>query len=160
MQITKQKLEKIFAGGILDPKDLTADEKKWLYAVMQQQGMSMSTAYIRFFSKGFSPWELLGVSQLRESFLITSPCCVDNHNTEEKGSRGYGYVLTLAKDYDDSKFYDIVTNLKMGVKLCEYMAEKGMLSPTTVRTRFKANDWKPWELMGVIKVLQDAIQPQ
>lgn len=153
----KQIFEKIISGGVLDVKDMTADEKKALYACMQEYGMPGSTAYLRFFSKGFSPWELFGVAKLKNVFLATTPCCVDDNGIEDSGSRGYGYVLTLAQGYDDSKFYEVVTDLKMGVRLCNFMADRGMTSQTTVRNRFKANDWKPWEIKGIESILSDFI---
>lgn len=152
--MAKQNLKKILDGEILGANELTAEEKKCLYDVMKEHGMSNSTTYLRFFSKGFSQWELLGVAKLRDEFLQTTPCCVDDKGTEDPGSRGYGYVLTLAQDYDDSKFYDMVTALKMGVKLCEFMASRGMASTTTVRTRFRSNNWKPWEIKGVASILK------
>lgn len=152
--MTKQIFDKILMGGVLDPKDLTADEKKDLYATLSEYGMPSSTVYARFFDKGFSKWEILGVTKLREEFLLTS-VCTDGGAVEEEGSRGYGYVISLSPDYDDSMFYDVVTRLKTGKALCEFMAERGMASQMTVRTRFKANDWKPWELKGIKAIIDE-----
>lgn len=152
--MTKQTFKKILSGGVLSSKEVSAEDKKVIYDTMKQYGMSESTAYLRFFDKGFRQWELLGVTKLRQEFLLTTPTYKQNGENdsevvEEDGTRGYGYVISLEEGYDDSKFYDLVTNLKMGYRLCEFMAERGMSSATTTRTRFKANDWKPWELMGI-----------
>ena len=151
--MTKQIFEKILSGGTLDPKDLTAEEKKYLNAVMNRYGMPQSTSYCRFFDKGFSIWEICGVSKLKEEFLSMAVPMKDG--SEEEGTRGYGYVLTLEPGYDDSKFYDIISQLRIGVKLCNFMAERGMTSQMTVRTRFKANDWKPWELKGIRSIIEE-----
>lgn len=152
--MTKQIFEKILSGGTLDSKDLTVEEKKHLLAVMSQYGMPISTSYSRFFDKGFSQWEICGVSKLKEEFLSMAIPSKEDGDDEE-GTRGYGYVLTLEPGYDDSKFYDIICQLKMGVKLCDFMAERGMASQMTVRTRFKANDWKPWEVKGIRSIIDD-----
>lgn len=153
--MTKKILKKICAGTALDVNDMTPDEKKELYSHLLTYGMPMSTSYHRLFEIGFRPWQIMGVSRIRDEFLATNTCCLDDNGTEDHGSRGYGYVLTLSDSYDDSKFYDMVTDLKMGAKLCDYMAEKGMDSQMTVRTRFKANDWKPWELKGIKSILEE-----
>lgn len=153
--MTKQIWRKIKEGGVLDATDLTAEEKKALYAVMERFGLPKATCYSRFFDKGFSPWEIKGVSKIKEEFLLSEVCNTDNDKSGEDGSRGYGYVLELAPDYDDSKFYELVTNLKIGVKLCEVMSSLGMTSQMTVRTRFRSNDWKPWELRGIGAILDE-----
>lgn len=156
-RMTKQIFEKILSGGVLLPNDLTADEKKVLNAVMAKYGMPQSTSYVRFFDKGFSQWEILGVSTLCKEFLLTSVCTSDGE-TEEEGSRGYGLVISMSSDYDDSQFYDIVTRMKMGKMLCQFMADRGMASQTTVRNRFKDNDWKPWELKGVKAIIDELFE--
>ena len=46
----------------------------------------------------------------------------------------------------------------MGAKLCDYMAQFGMASQMTVRTRFRANDWKQWELFGVGNIIEEYIK--
>lgn len=152
--MNKQVWRKIIAGRCLSPKDLTADEKKQLYELMSGYDMPVSSAYRRFFEKGFDAWELCGVSQIKDEFLITSACDTDCGGNGEEGTRGYGYVQTLSPDYDGAHFYDLVTSLKMGVRLCDYMAERGMASQATVRNRFKADDWKAWERMGVANILR------
>lgn len=153
--MTKKIVEKILSGRVLEAKDMTAEEKKLLYAHMATYGLPMSTCYHRFFEIGFAQWEIMGISHIREEFLVSNKCCVDDNGTEDEGSRGYGYVLTLDPSYDDSQFYSMVSDLKIGVKLCDYMAERGMASQTTVRTRFKANDWKEWELRGIKNILDE-----
>lgn len=152
--MTKQIFEKIRRGETLDVKDLTAEEKKRLYDIMGQYGMPSSTAYSRFFERGFRKWEIFGVTKIQEMFLLAASPTTDGVK-EDKDNRGYGYVLSMADGYDASKFYDVLTNLKMGAKLCDYMAQYGMASQMTVRTRFRANDWKHWELVGVGHIIDE-----
>jgi len=144
---------KIKDCGVLEATDLTADEKKILYAVMAKYGMPQSSCYRRFFEKGFDNWEIDGISKIKNEFLLSVPCETDNEKDGEAGTRGYGYVLSLMPDYDESKFYQLVTQLKIGVSLIDFMAQRGMASQMTVRTRFKASDWKSWENVGIAYIL-------
>lgn len=155
--MTKNIWNKIWDGGALSATDLTSEEKKRLYVLFEGYGMPKSTCYNRFFDKGFCKWEIMGVSHIMDAFLVEEKCNTDNTPEGEDGSRGYGAVLALSPEYDSSKFYELVTDFKMGKRLCDYMAELGMSSQMTVRTRFKANDWKPWELKGVKAIIDEFI---
>lgn len=156
--MTKNIWKKILDGDILSATDLTPEEKKRLYALFDGYGMPKSTCYNRFFDKGFYKWEIMGVSHIRDAFLVSEKCNADDISEGDDGSRGYGAVLALSSKYNDGKFYELITNLKMGKRLCDRMAELGMSSQMTVRTRFKANDWKPWELKGVKAIIDEFIQ--
>ena len=153
--MTKNIWNKIYEGSTLSPQDLTPEEKKRLYALFERYDMPISTCYKRFFDKGFSEWEIVGVSHIKEAFLLTELCDADTDSGGDEGSRGYGYVRTLDPKYDDSKFYELVTSMKMGKVLCEKIADMGMASQMTVRTRFKANDWKSWENRGVRTIIEE-----
>lgn len=155
--MTKNIWKKIFDNGTLSATDLTSEDKKRLYALFEGYGMPKSTCYNRFFDKGFCKWEIVGVSHIRDVFLVSEKSNTDNISEGEDGSKGYGAVLALSSGYEDSKFYELITNLKMGKRLCDRMAELGMASQMTVRTRFKANDWKPWELKGVKAIIDEFI---
>ena len=157
--MTKEIVKKICDGGVLSVGDMSADAKKRLYALMERYGMPQSTSYHRFFNIGFAKWEILGVTKLKNRFLPTSFSEVED-GTDVEGSRGYGYVLSLDPDYEDSKFFTLVTQQKIGVKLCNYMSELGMASQMTVRTRFKADDWKPWEQKGIKNILEDFVKSE
>lgn len=158
--MTKNIWKKILDGGILSATDLTSEEKKRLYALFEGYGMPKSTCYNRFFDKGFCNWEIMGVSHIQDVFLVREKINTDDMPEGEEGSMGYGAVLALSPEYDNSKFYELVTDLKIGKRLCDYMAELGMSSQMTVRTRFKANDWKPWELKGVKAIIDDFIKQE
>lgn len=153
--MTKNVWKKIWDGGTLSATDLTSEEKKQLYVLFEGYGMPKSTCYNRFFDKGFCKWEIMGVSHIMDVFLEREKVNTDDMPEGEEGSRGYGAVLALSPGYDSGKFYELVTNLKMGKRLCDHMAELGMSSQMTVRTRFKANDWKPWELKGVKAIIDE-----
>lgn len=155
--MNKNVWKKIWDGGTLLAADLTPEDKKRLYALFEGYGMPKSTCYNRFFDKGFCKWEIMGVSHIQETFLVSEKSDTDTMPEGDEGSRGYGAVLALSQGYDSSKFYELVTNLKMGKRLCDHMAELGMSSQMTVRTRFKANDWKPWELKGVKAIIDEFI---
>ncbi len=155
--MTKNVWKKIWDGGTLLAADLTPEDKKRLYALFEGYGLPKSTCYNRFFDKGFCEWEIMGVSHIRDIFLESEKNDTDTMPEGDEGSRGYGAVLALSPEYDSSKFYELVTNLKMGKRLCDHMAELGMSSQMTVRTRFKANDWKPWELKGVKAIIDEFI---
>ena len=156
--MTKNIWKKILDGGTLSATDLTSEEKKQLYALFEGYGMPKSTCYNRFFDKGFCKWEIMGVSHIQNVFLVREKINTDDMPEGEEGSRGYGAVLALSTEQHDGKFYELVTSLKMGKRLCERMAELGMSSQMTVRTRFKADDWKPWELKGVSTILDEFVE--
>lgn len=156
--MTKNIWKKIWDGGVLSATDLTPEDKKRLYALFEGYGMPKSTCYNRFFDKGFCQWEIMGVSHIRDVFLASEKSDTDDTPEGAEGSRGYGAALALSPNYDDSKFYELVTQLKMGKRLCDYMAELGMFSQMTVRTRFKADDWKAWELKGVKAIIDEFMQ--
>ena len=155
--MTKNIWKKILDGGILSATDITPEEKKQLYTLFEGYGMPKSTCYNRFFDKGFCKWEIMGVSHIQDVFLVREKINTDDMPEGEEGSRGYGAVLALSTEYDDSKFYELVTNCKIGKRLCDYMAELGMSSQMTVRTRFKANDWKPWEMKGIKAIIDEFV---
>ena len=158
--MTKNIWKKILDGGILSATDITPEEKKQLYALFEGYGMPKSTCYNRFFDKGFCKWEIMGVSHIQDVFLVREKINTDDMTEGEEGSRGYGAVLALSPEYDHSKFYELVTNLKIGKRLCDYMAELGMSSQMTVRTRFKANDWKPWEMKGIKEIIDEFVRQE
>ena len=153
--MNKKMLKKILAGKVLRPSDMTTKQKNDLYARLAPYGISPTLAYHRFFHIGFKAWEISGVTQLKKEFLIMASC--GNGTGEDSGSRGYGYVLTLDPNYDDSQFYSMLSDLRIGRRFCDFMAAHGMTSQMTVRTRFKANDWKEWERIGIRSILSDSV---
>lgn len=150
--MTKDILRKIVTGGILCTTDVTAEKKKDLYALMNKYGMSASTAYLRFFVKGFKQWEIQGVSELRDEFIKTF---VFGNSDKDKYCIDHDDVLSIDPTYNDNRFYTLISSLKIGKDFCDFMAARGMSSQMTVRTRFKTNNWKPWEIKGIQHIIED-----
>ena len=129
----------------LDVKDLTADEKKDLYALMTYYGATEALAYNRFFDKGFDEWELRGINQCKADFCDSLP---DSEETLRQGL------------YDtDEGFYSalpLMSGLRM--KLVEQMESLGMISRITVARRFDDDDWKDWERVGVRHIMEQFAQ--
>lgn len=61
-------------GSLLAPTDLTAEEKKRLYALFTDKGASDAFAYTRFFRDGFAEWELRGIWQCKIDYLNLLHC--------------------------------------------------------------------------------------
>ena len=121
--------------GLLDVTDLTPDEKKQLYAFLTAQGMTQSTAYARFFERGFDEWELRGIDAIKRDFC-------DRHALNHLRQTGEG-------------FYSALTGPGQKTALLNLMSELGMEHRNTVSTRFDADNWKPWERRGLRDLLTD-----
>lgn len=127
-------------GGHLEAKDLTADEKRGLYALMGKYGLPESTTYNRFFDKGFDPWELMGVNQCKTDFTVS---------IEDGRLRDTLYNT-------DGGFYSALPEGSgYRMRLVSHMAERGMVHRATVEKRFDADDWKEWERRGVRAVIDE-----
>lgn len=148
--------KRLVSGQTLRYETITPVERKQVIDLFQRNGMSPPTIYHRIFKIGFDQWEIEGINNLRNHFLLSHVPCYGG--TDEEGARGYGYVLSLSKQDDADNFYEIVCQLGADVKLCHFMAQRGMKSMRTVRKRFKAKNWKPWELRGVRVIFEEAIQ--
>ena len=130
-------LEKILAPhGVLAQSDLTADEKKHLYAVLEGMGMSMSTAYQRLFNKGFDEWELQGIDRIKRDFIA-------ENNLPQLERVGEGFYSALP----------MMSGMK--TELVNKLAQLGIEHRNTVDKRFDADDWKPWEHRGIRDILTE-----
>lgn len=56
-------------GNVLAATDISPDDKKQLYKVMQKKGATDSFSYTRYFRDGFDSWEIDGVVALKTAFL-------------------------------------------------------------------------------------------
>ncbi len=127
-------------GGHLEAKDLTADEKRGLYALMGKYGLPESTTYNRFFDKGFDPWEMMGVNQCKADFVET----VENEAIRK--------ILLCT---DDGFYSALPEGSGYRMRLVSHMAERGMVHRATVEKRFDTDDWKEWERRGVRAVIEE-----
>ena len=127
-------------GGHLEAKDLTADEKRALYALMGKYGLPESTTYNRFFDKGFDPWELMGVNQCKADFVA---------------SINDDALRTVLCNTDGGFYRSLPEGSGYRVRLVSHMSERGMVHRATVEKRFDADDWKEWERRGVRAVIDE-----
>ena len=160
--MTSESIEKITKAYIcLSVTDISAEEKKEIAAFLTKKGFTTSTFYLRFFQKGFSQWEIMGIKECKKQFLLLPEVAkllleyVEPH-TSCPGDRGYLY--TLAQSDGAGIFYQCLKNVNGGLcnKFFSFMGERGMSAGTVIK-RFAIDDWKPWENDGIIAVLNEYI---
>lgn len=161
--MTKEILKKITTPRTyLSVSDISVEEKKEISAMLMQKGFTISTFYLRFFQKGFTEWEIIGVRECKKQFLQLpeiAKVLLEFEDEEDpqrlEGDKGYFY--TLAQSEAPGVFYRCLQKVKDGLcnKFFAYMGSKGM-SPATVIKRFSADDdWKQWELEGIKFILEE-----
>ena len=143
----------------LHTDDLSAEDKKALYAVLEKKGVTLATFYLRFFQKGFSEWEIEGIDECKHQFLLLPDVAqklldyVDADNPDKvEGDKGYLY--TLAQSDEPGVFYSCLKRVNAGMcnKFIAYMSERGMSAATVIK-RFTIDKWKPWEREGIRHIL-------
>ena len=143
----------------LHTDDLSAEDKKALYAVLEEKGFTLATFYLRFFQKGFSEWEIEGIDECKHQFLLLPDVAqklldyVDADDPEKvEGDKGYLY--TLAQSDEPGVFYSCLKRVNAGMcnKFIAYMNERGMSAATVIK-RFTIDKWKPWEREGIRHIL-------
>ena len=143
----------------LHTDDLSAEDKKALYAVLEKKGFTLATFYLRFFQKGFSEWEIEGIDECKHQFLLLPDVAqklldyVDADNPEKvEGDKGYLY--TLAQSDEPGVFYSCLKRVNAGMcnQFIAYMSERGMSAATVIK-RFTIDKWKPWEREGIRHIL-------
>ena len=143
----------------LHTDDLSAEDKKALYAVLEKKGFTLATFYLRFFQKGFSEWEIEGIDECKHQFLLLPDVAqklldyVDADNPDKvEGDKGYLY--TLAQSDEPGVFYSCLKRVNAGMcnKFIAYMSERGMSAATVIK-RFTIDKWKPWEREGIRHIL-------
>lgn len=161
--------EKIEMGMVLAPTDLTADEKKRLYAAMAQYGASEAFAYTRFFRDGFAEWEMDGVWKAKIEYLRQlhddekmdiEVRCTETVKHPEGDTYKYRHFYRTAdgeeRSFDitaNGDFWRFLGDVRRRRHFGEYMATLGMKSQTTVSKRFAVDNWKEYELSGVKQVI-------
>ena len=143
----------------LHTDDLSAEDKKALYAVLGKKGFTLATFDLRFFQKGFSEWEIEGIDECKNQFLLLPDVAqklleyVDADNPEKvEGDKGYLY--TLAQSDEPGVFYSCLKRVNAGMcnKFIAYMSERRMSAATVIK-RFTIDKWKPWEREGIRHIL-------
>lgn len=154
--MTKQIIEKIRTPRTpVDIKDVSAEEKKALLLFLMPNGFSIATFYKRFFQKGFSTWELIGVKECKRQFLASPEVkrkIEDFYYPEQNAPKDF--PLSLA-DEDNGRFYAKLKEQGQGLckKFVSFMKERGM-SERTKHTRFTGDKWKDWEGIGILPLLK------
>lgn len=175
MQENKKKLlEKIYTPCMpLSPTDLSADEKKLLYALMASLGATNGFTYNRFFKEGFSQWEIDGIIALKTAFIkwlqTEEKLFIEIRNvggnkwmhfyrippkaTEGQSFEEHSFDITKPGD-----FWRFILDISYCRKFAKFMEDRGLKSYLTVSKRFSADDWKEWELEGMRMVMERFFQ--
>lgn len=142
--------------------DLSPEQKKKLYALMMKHGASYSLGYDRFFKEGFDKWEMLGINTVKKHFLqlhnkdIAEAIPEDGNGND----RGYAAVLELEADKKGG-FWNMLSQVyALKSTFRDYMYKLGMLSGVTIMKRFKTDDWKEWELIGINNIIDEFINDE
>lgn len=162
--MTKEKFHKILKERTaLEINAFSVEEKKAMQTFFMNFGFSISTYYLRFFQKGFSEWEFVGIENCKNQFLAlpdVSQCLLDYVETDVLGATlgDKGYLYTLAQCDKPNVFYSCLKKAQGGlcVKFSEFMTQKGMSSGTTIK-RFTDENWKTWERVGIKSLLEQYI---
>ena len=143
----------------LHTDDLSAEDKKALYAVLDKKGFTLATFYLRFFQKGFSEWEIEGIDECKHQFLLLPDVAQKlldyvDADSPEKVEGDKGYLYTLAQSDEPGVFYSCLKRVNAGMcnKFIAYMSERGMSAATVIK-RFTIDKWKPWEREGIRHIL-------
>lgn len=177
--MTKEIFKKILIPqGILAVSDMSADEKKELYQVMQKFGSSENFAYKRFFQDGFVQWEIDGISALKIAFinwlLTEEKIFIEVRQTGEKVIDGEGAIPVFRHFYrippkpaegqsfeehsfnlnEPGDFWQFLGEIAYRQRFGAFMADRGMKSYVTVSKRFSVDDWKEWESAGIQSVVE------
>lgn len=164
--MTKEILEKITQKrSFLDIADISAEEKKELSSFCGKKGITLSTFYLRFFQKGFSEWEIIGVAECKKQFLALSEVAkalLEHTPDDPKSLDGdKGYLYTLAQSDEPGRFYQCLKQVRGLCSLfTDFMEQKGMSPATTIKRFTSDDDWKPWEVEGVRALLQQYMETQ
>lgn len=158
--MTKGIIEKITKSYTpLQTENLSAEDKKILFAALAKKGFKMATFYLRFFQKGFSQWEIEGIDECKKQFLllkeVSLPLLEYVDETDPQWVEGdKGYLYTLAQSDEPGMFYSCLKRVKAGMcnKFIAYMNERGMSAATVIK-RFTTDNWKPWEREGIKNLL-------
>lgn len=141
----------------LSANDISVDEKKRMSEYFCNKGFSESTFYLRFSQKGFDQWELDGVKECKEQFLLipTVAQSLLEYPTDANGEddTDKGYLYTLAKSDTPGCFYECLRKVCLCNRFTEFMSERGMSVSTAIK-RFTTEQWKPWEVDGIKSLLK------
>ena len=127
----------------LESVDLTPNQKVHLWDVMARYGAKQGFSYKRFFDKGFRQWELQGIDNIKRTFLSTSypQQLTDTEVTQIVSEPGAFYALLGKQRGLKRLFHLYICSLGMGL--------------TASVGRFRTDDFRPWERVGVRHIMQE-----
>ena len=143
----------------LHTDELTAEDKKALYAVLEKTGFTRAPFYLPFLQHGLSEWEIEGIDECKHQFLRLPNVAqqlsdyVDEYDPHRlEGDKGYLYIL--AQSDEPGVFYSCLKRVNAGMcnKFIAFMNERGMSTATVIK-RFTTDNWKPWEQEGIRHIL-------
>ncbi|MCF0243437.1 MAG: hypothetical protein HUK06_01590 [Bacteroidaceae bacterium] len=139
----------------LQSSDLSANQKKCLYAVMQKNGATEMFSYTRFFRDGFKEWELRGIDNIKKDFLKENEVQIMTA-TDESGDKGYAGVLAFIEQ-NDKAFYDILGMSRLKLKFIKHMESLGMCTSVVIKrfSELREQDFKAFERKGINAIVKD-----
>lgn len=166
----KKVWKKVWRGGTLAVGDMTAEEKRRLFACMVRYGASAGFSYDRFFKEGFLKWEILGIYKIKIDYLHYLKTeekididirCVETTTDPQTGEEIHKYrVFYPMQDEEKSidlnkpgDFWQLLGDLRYRLKFKELMQQMGMRSASTVVKRFRIDDWREYEQVGIRMVV-------
>ena len=175
--MTKEIVTKMLTpGSSLSSADLSADEKKRLYALMREHGATDGFTYNRFFKEGFSQWEIDGIFEMKDAFLtwlhdqekvFLEVRRAGSGEADAGGSalRHFYRVPPHAEEPQDycefsfdlnkpGDFWRFLGDIAYRRRFGDFMAYNGMRAYNTVMKRFAADDWKDYETTGIRRIVE------
>lgn len=181
----KSGMDKDFITKILTPgsslrsSDLSAEEKKRLYALMREHGATDGFTYNRFFKEGFSQWEIDGIFDLKDAFLtflhdeekifLEVRCAGKSEPRDGEEPvplwRHFYRVPPKAEDPQDYRefsfdlnrrgdYWRFLGDIAYRRRFGDFMAWNGMRAYNTVMKRFAVDDWKDYENQGIRRIME------
>lgn len=156
-------------GNVLAATDISPDDKKQLYKVMQKMGATDSFSYTRYFRDGFDSWEIDGVVALKTAFLewlqTKEKIFLEVRNVGRSRWRHFYRIPPAPAEGQDftehdfdimqpGDFWRFLGDIGYRKRFGEFMAERGMKSYHTVIKRFSSDDWREWERIGIRSVVE------
>ena len=137
--VKKGFFDKVFEPrGTLPSTSIRGSLREMLFAYAEQQyGLKYQMFNSRLFKIGFDAWQIMGVDAVKDEFAKWYPDLVE---WREEGKP----FLKLIEYYRVPK-----------MEFYGYLSSVGFCSSKVARKRFLEEKWKPWERVGIKKLLLD-----
>lgn len=131
--------DKVFSpGGTIASKDFRGTDRLQFLLVMEEEyGYNRAALQNRLFYRGFDGWMLQGIDQIKDEYAKEHPELTEWREKKEP-------------------FFELLKRCYGGcTSFWRFLRGKDMNSDKTIRRRFYHEDWKPWERIGMQKILAD-----